>query len=48
MKTNCFAYNKAAKKCTVLTETVCKKKECSFYKTVQRYEEDKKKYERRW
>lgn len=48
VKTDCFGYNKKVCACTVLTQTFCKKEECSFYKTKEQYLEDIKKYERRW
>lgn len=48
VKKDCFGYHCAAKKCTVLTETICAKRKCSFYKTQKQYDEDKQKYERLW
>lgn len=45
MKTDCFAFMKKCNKCSVMTETVCKKRECSFYKTKEQYETERKKYE---
>ena len=38
MKTDCFAYKMG--KCTVLTENVCSKTECSFYKTPEQLRSD--------
>lgn len=45
MKTDCFAYQQKCKGCSVLTEPICKKRECSFYKTREQYDSDRKKYE---
>lgn len=42
VKTDCFAYARC--KCLALSEMVCKKKNCSFYKTKEQEEEDKRKY----
>lgn len=47
IKTDCFGYNKANKKCTVLRDTYCRKEECVFYKTREQYQADKEKYERK-
>lgn len=45
-KTDCFAYNGVRnKRCSVLTEFVCMKRECTFYKTREQYEEERKKYD---
>lgn len=41
---DCFAYNEKLKTCSVLSEMVCKKRKCSFYKTEQQYKDDLKKY----
>ena len=46
IKVDCFGYNLKAGKCAIMTETICKKRECSFYKTQEQYQEDKKKYEK--
>ena len=43
MKTDCFAY-KSKHKCWALNELVCKNRKCSFYKTKEQYEEERKKY----
>lgn len=45
-KKDCFSYNAKCGRCTVLTETVCKKRECTFYKTQEQYDNDRKKYEK--
>ena len=37
IKEDCFAYNGETKECKALTELVCKKEECSFYKTKAEY-----------
>lgn len=42
IKINCFAYG--YKNCYVLTELVCKKKKCSFFKTKEQYNADLIKY----
>lgn len=39
---NCFAYH--PKQCRVLTEMLCKKKKCPFFKTHQQYVDDLIKY----
>lgn len=46
IKTDCFGYNKIKKGCTILTETVCKNKACSFYKTKDQAKKDEEKYPR--
>ena len=43
MNKDCFGYK--AGKCTVLSEMVCVKKECSFYKTKDQYNSDREKYD---
>ena len=45
IKTDCFAFMQKCKKCSVLTDTVCKKRECTFYKTQEQYDSDRKKYD---
>lgn len=40
----CWAYDKNCQ-CMILTELVCSKKWCNFYKTKQQFEADAKKYE---
>ena len=40
---DCFAYRNDHY-CTVLTEVVCKSKQCKFYKTHKKYRDDLKKY----
>lgn len=32
VKTDCFGYDKEKKDCKVMTELLCAKKKCSFYK----------------
>lgn len=39
---SCFAYH--PKQCRVLTEMLCKKKKCPFFKTREQFIEDLKKY----
>lgn len=39
---DCFAFKRrsnGSKTCFVLTEMICKKRNCPFYKTVEQYEE---------
>ena len=43
-RVDCFGYNNRTKKCSVLTETVCRNRKCSFYKTQKEYEEGRRKY----
>lgn len=44
VKTECFGYNPRAKRCTIMTETICRDRSCSFYKTREEYEEGRQKY----
>jgi len=47
---DCFAYksfNSARSKCLVLTEMLCSKKKCPFYKTKEQYDKDIKMLEER-
>ena len=44
IKTDCFGYNCRKNECTILTQTVCKHRNCSFYKTQEQYDEDREKY----
>jgi len=39
VKKDCFGYQPRTKRCTALTELVCRKHTCSFYKTRQAYME---------
>lgn len=41
-KVNCFAYR--PRYCTVLTQRICDKGKCSFFKTHKQHREDLKKY----
>ena len=43
MKTDCFAY-RTATRCGILTEVLCSKGDCSFYKTQKQYKADLEKY----
>lgn len=49
IKRDCFGFKRG--ECTVLTELVCKKGECTFYKTRKQFRDDadeaKKKVERK-
>ena len=45
VKKDCFAYGRLNDKCSILTDTYCKKEKCKFYKTKREFEEGKKKYE---
>ena len=44
MKKDCFGYRMG--KCKVLTECVCEKRQCSFYKTKEQFEEDRERAEK--
>ena len=44
-KKDCFAYGRIHDKCSILTETVCKKTECKFYKTKREFEKGRMKNE---
>ena len=45
VKKDCFAYGRLNDKCSILTETVCKKAECKFYKTKREFEKGRMKDE---
>ena len=45
VKKDCFAYGTFNNMCSVLEETVCRYKECKFYKTKREFEKGRKKYE---
>ena len=44
VKTNCFGFHPKTKECKIMTETICRKRKCSFYKTQKAYMEGLKKY----
>lgn len=44
MKTDCFGYDKLSGKCKIMVEDVCKKRNCTFYKTCEQYRRDAEKY----
>ena len=44
IKKDCFGFSLREGKCVVLTETFCRKEECSFYKTRLEYIKGLKKY----
>ena len=39
---DCFGYSNINNRCSILTETVCKNKECRFYKTKKEFEKGNK------
>lgn len=41
-KIDCFGYREG--KCEIMTELICKKSKCSFYKTWNQENKDRKKY----
>ena len=41
-KKDCFGYRRG--ECAVLYEMVCASRTCSFYKTCEQYQADKRKY----
>lgn len=45
VKKDCFGYSNINNRCSVLTETVCKNKECRFYKTKKEFEKGRMKHE---
>ena len=45
VKKDCFAYGSISDKCSILTETVCKKENCKFYKTKKEFEKGRMKDE---
>ena len=44
IRKDCFGYTPGKKDCQVLTETVCLKGECPFFKTKAQFLDDQKKY----
>lgn len=44
IKVDCFGYNKTNRECKVMEELICKKRNCTFYKTWEQYRADMKKY----
>ena len=44
VKTNCFGFHPKTKECKVMTETICRERECSFFKTQKEYTDGLKKY----
>ena len=42
---DCFAYLEKCNRCSILNETVCKKSDCTFYKTREQYDADREKYD---
>jgi len=40
VKTDCFGYDKANKKCKALKELYCKTEKCNFFKTKEQFERD--------
>lgn len=42
VKKDCFCYSNINNRCSVLTETVCKKADCRFYKTKKEFEKGNK------
>ena len=43
VKRDCFGYSNINNRCSVLTETVCKKENCKFYKTKKEFEKGRNK-----
>lgn len=39
---DCFAYRIG--RCSIMTEMICRRERCSFYKTVEEMERDRKRY----
>ena len=44
IKTDCFGYDKPSKRCKIMTEVVCKNRNCTFYKTWEQFRADMDKY----
>ena len=42
VKKDCFAYRISG--CSIMTETICRRHNCSFYKTKEQAEADREKY----
>ena len=42
VRKDCFGYSNINNRCSVLTETVCKKEICKFYKTKKEFEKGNK------
>ena len=45
VKKDCFAYGRLNDKCSILTDTYCKKENCKFYKTKREFEKGRMKDE---
>ena len=44
VKTDCFGFDKRFCSCKIMTEPICKKRRCSFYKTMEQFKADIEKY----
>ena len=44
IKTDCFGYDKRYCQCKIMTENICAKRNCTFYKTTEQYKADMEKY----
>ena len=44
IKKDCFGCGPGGKSCKILTEMLCEKGKCPFYKTKAQYDSDKKRY----
>lgn len=44
IKVDCFGYDKINCQCKVMEELICKKRNCTFYKTWEQYRADMEKY----
>lgn len=42
IKKDCFAYRLG--RCSILTEMICRRESCSFYKTKEQMEQDRERY----
>ena len=44
IKKDCFGYDLIGVRCKVMTELICRHKECTFYKTKEQFNADREKY----
>ena len=44
IQTDCFGYNKWRGTCRIMCELICDGRKCSFYKTNEQYQMDRRKY----
>ena len=45
IKTDCFGFDKISGKCKIMSEDICKQRNCTFYKTWEQYRKDMNRYQ---